>query len=265
MNDKVLVNSSKRITQGFKNTHLAIDLGSKPNEEENIVKAHSAGIIEELVDGKDRNRGSSGIESYGNYILINHENGFKTRYAHLQKYSILVKKGERICANIPLGVMGESGNAYGRHLHFEVIKDNKRINPTIYLTKNFFENKKELTYQAYDFVKKKWLSNIIVGAGFGILSYAGNFGNSISGLYIDHLTYRVHDKIKNIWLPFVVGRSDYAGNLENPIDGVQIYGAIYRVHLKNGNWLSWVSKVDNTSDGYAGIYGREIDAIQIKF
>ena len=64
---------------------------------------------------------------------------------------------------------------------------------------------------------------------------------------------------------FVIGRNDYAGNLDNPIDGVQIYGVFYRVHLKNGPWLSWVSKVDETNNGYAGIYGKEIDAIQIRF
>ena len=35
-------------------------------------------------------------------------------------------------------------------------------------------------------------------------------------------------------------------------------------HLKNGTWLPWVSKVDDTNQGYAGIYGRAIDAIEIK-
>lgn len=34
--------------------------------------------------------------------------------------------------------------------------------------------------------------------------------------------------------------------------------------IKGEGWLSWVSKVDDTSNGYAGIYGKEIDAIQIK-
>ena len=38
----------------------------------------------------------------------------------------------------------------------------------------------------------------------------------------------------------------------------------YRVHIKGGNWLEWVSKADNTNQGYAGIYGKTIDCIQIK-
>jgi len=38
----------------------------------------------------------------------------------------------------------------------------------------------------------------------------------------------------------------------------------YRVHLKNGGWLPWVNKADNTNEGYAGIYGKSIDGIQVK-
>lgn len=129
----------------------------------------------------------------------------------------------------------------------------------------YFHIANEITYQTFDLQKKKWLSNVIAGKEKGILAYAGNFGNPISGIQIDKLKYRVHDKIKKKWLPWVNGRTQgYAGNLENPIDGIQIYNAIYRVHIKNGSWLPWVSKVDSTSSGYAGIYGNEIDAIQLK-
>lgn len=117
-----------------------------------------------------------------------------------------------------------------------------------------------LTYQVYDNKKKKWLPIVNTNTN----EYAGNFGNAISGVKIKSLKYRVHDKIKNKWLSYVSNTADYAGNLGNPIDGLQIENAIYRVHLKNGNWLSWISKVDDTPQGYAGIYKKEIDAIQIK-
>lgn len=117
-----------------------------------------------------------------------------------------------------------------------------------------------LNYQSYDNVKKKWLPNVKIGTS----DYIGNFGNAIGGLYIDNLEYRVHDKVKGKWLPWVKGRLDYAGNLGNAIDGVQIKGVNYRVHIKGGSWLPWVNKVDDTNNGYAGIYGREIDAIQVK-
>lgn len=52
-----------------------------------------------------------------------------------------------------LAIIGDSGNTFGRHLHFEVIHNGKRINPTFYLLRDF-ENKDAITYQAYDHVKK---------------------------------------------------------------------------------------------------------------
>lgn len=127
----------------------------------------------------------------------------------------------------------------------------------------------KVTYQVYDNKKKKWLNNITAGQGSGIMSYAGNFGNSIGGLKIDKLKYRVHDKVKNKWLNWIEGRNgngimSYAGNLGNAIDGLQIENAIYRVHLKGGDWLNWITKVDDTNQGYAGIYGKEIDGIEIQ-
>ncbi len=131
------------------------------------------------------------------------------------------------------------------------------------------EKKNSIKYQVYDNTKKKWLNEIIIGQGIGRMSYAGNFGNPIGGIRIDTLKYRVHDKKKNKWLHWINGKTNngilsYAGNLGNSIDGIQIYNAIYRVHIKNGNWLNWINKVDETANGYAGIYGKEIDAIQIK-
>ena len=98
----------------------------------------------------------------------------------------------------------------------------------------------------------------------GSSDYAGNFGNAIGGIYLDKYRMRVHDKVKGYWLPWVENRNDYAGNLGNDIDGVQIESVTYRVHLKNGSWLPWVHKGYNTSQGYAGIYGSSIDAIEIK-
>jgi hypothetical protein len=115
-------------------------------------------------------------------------------------------------------------------------------------------------YQTYDNNKNKWLPKVAIGSS----DYAGNLGNGVSGLRVDELEYRVHDKVKGYWLPWVKGNKDYAGNLPNNIDGVQIKNSTYRVHILGGKWLSWVNKVDNTNNGYAGIIGKSIDAIQIK-
>ena len=265
MECRVLYNSIYRITTEYGNGHNGVDLGWKSNEEYNIVKAHSDGQVIKIVDGKDRNRGSSGMESYGNYILIQHSDGYQTRYAHLKKHTFTVKEGDIVYKDMPIATMGESGNTYGRHLHFEVIKDNVRINPTQYLNKDLphttnNSSKDYINYQTHS-KANGWTNNI---SSSDADCFSGVLGYPIDAIFVDKLKLRAHDKIKNIWLPWVYDRNDYAGNIGNPIDGLQIYNAIYRVHLKNGVWLPWVYKVDNTPEGYAGIYGKEIDAVQIK-
>lgn len=120
-----------------------------------------------------------------------------------------------------------------------------------------------VTYQVYDLVKKCWLNKIVLGKGVGILSYAGNLGHPMGGLKIDVLSYRVHFLDLNYWSEWVTGSLCFAGNLENRIDGIQVKNCIYQVHLKNGVWLGKIAKVDDTPLGYAGIYGKEIDALKL--
>lgn len=71
-------------------------------------------------------------ESYGYNILINHNNGFKTRYAHLSK--VKVSKGEKVEQSQVIALSGSTGFSTGPHLHFEVVKDGKRVNPIEYVS-----------------------------------------------------------------------------------------------------------------------------------
>ncbi|NSW45548.1 MAG: M23 family metallopeptidase [Bacteroidales bacterium] len=68
---------------------------------------------------------------YGNEVIIDHGFGYKTRYAHLSK--ILVKKGQKVSRGEIIGKVGSTGKSVGPHLHYEVRKNNKPINPI-----NFF-------------------------------------------------------------------------------------------------------------------------------
>lgn len=65
--------------------------------------------------------------SYGHSILIEHKNGFKTRYAHLSKR--LVKKGQEVSQEDLIGLMGNTGTSYGSHLHYEIYLNGKLIDP----------------------------------------------------------------------------------------------------------------------------------------
>ena len=70
-------------------------------------------------------------KSYGNMILIKHKDGTQTRYAHLS--SIKVDIGQSVKCGELIGEMGSTGNSTGNHLHFEVIINNKPINPYNYI------------------------------------------------------------------------------------------------------------------------------------
>ena len=75
--------------------------------------------------------------SYGNYIIIEHDNGLYTLYAHGQPGSITVKEGQRVKQGQQIMRVGNSGNSTGPHLHFEVRTSpglyNNRVNPRKYL------------------------------------------------------------------------------------------------------------------------------------
>lgn len=117
---------------------------------------------------------------------------------------------------------------------------------------------KDIFYQTYDNRKNYWLPKVKVGSN----DYAGNLSNGQSGLRCEKYTYRVHDKVKGYWLPWVTGTKDYAGNLSNDFDGIQIKGNVtYRVYDNvKKKWLPWVT---GDSD-YAGNFKNSIGGVQIK-
>jgi murein DD-endopeptidase MepM/ murein hydrolase activator NlpD len=94
------------LNQGFSILHPGIDLGAKIGEP---VRAMRPGVVIQVEY-------ESG--GYGNTVLIEHEQGMTTRYAHLSK--IMVKKGERVDLNTIIGLVGVSGRSTGPHLHLEV-------------------------------------------------------------------------------------------------------------------------------------------------
>ncbi|MAJ44371.1 MAG: peptidase M23 [Candidatus Marinimicrobia bacterium] len=68
--------------------------------------------------------------SYGNYIEIDHGYGYKTVYAHLNKRK--VKKRQTVSRGDIIGTLGNTGKSTAPHLHYEIKKNNKRINPKDY-------------------------------------------------------------------------------------------------------------------------------------
>ena len=186
---RLIKDKDYKITQNYGDNHVGVDIVGTTGGS-SYIKAHSDGVVYNVVDGKNNDRNSSGVNSYGNYIQLKHSDGYYTLYAHLKK-GLKLKKGDVVKEGSVIGTMGNSGNSTGTHLHFEVRNPNNYvIDPTKYLNED---------------------------------------------------------------LPYERG------------DDLRIY---YRVHLlKDNKWLPWVMDSSNEKPNYneyAGLYGKEIDGIQIK-
>lgn len=86
------------------------------------VHAVESGVVTR-VDGND-------VGGYGNQIEIEHAGGYKTKYAHLGAMN--VKPGQKINAGDVIGNVGRTGRTSGPHLHYEVMKDGRKINPELF-------------------------------------------------------------------------------------------------------------------------------------
>jgi len=72
-------------------------------------------------------RADNRASGYGNHIRINHGFGYVSLYAHLSKYN--VRRGQKVKRGDLIGYVGNTGRSAGPHLHYEIFKDKKRINP----------------------------------------------------------------------------------------------------------------------------------------
>ena len=81
------------------------------------ITSLAAGMV--LHAGKDK--------GFGKMVEIDHGNGYVTRYAHVSK--VAVRKGQRVDKGQKIAEIGSSGRSTGPHLHLEVLKDGKSINP----------------------------------------------------------------------------------------------------------------------------------------
>lgn len=106
--------------------HTGVDLGG--NYGNPVVASRDGEVI--LVNNpyQGRNTGGSG---YGNYIVIDHGDGYCTLYAHLKE--TLVKVGQQVTAGQKIGLCGSTGTSTGPHLHFEVIYNGKTVDPAKFI------------------------------------------------------------------------------------------------------------------------------------
>lgn len=101
---------------GYVKTHKGVDFAAPRGTP---IMAAGIGTVER----------ASRFGSFGKYIRIRHSDGYKTAYAHLNGYARGIKSGARVRQGQIIGYVGTTGRSTGPHLHYEVHKNGKAINP----------------------------------------------------------------------------------------------------------------------------------------
>ncbi|HUW21234.1 MAG TPA: M23 family metallopeptidase [Candidatus Bathyarchaeia archaeon] len=107
--------SPLQISQGYHPLHRAIDLKGKKGS---LIYPLMRGTVESVIYS---------TAGYGNHLIINHDSGIKSLYAHLE--NIRVSENQEVESKTILGTVGMSGWTTGPHLHLEVWQNGEKINP----------------------------------------------------------------------------------------------------------------------------------------
>ncbi len=111
--------TSGTITQRFVWYHPGIDIANRGLPA--VLAADSGRVISAGWDGS----------GYGNMVMIDHGNGFQTRYAHMSQVNVIA--GQSVSRGSSIGRMGTTGHSTGPHTHFEIYLNGNRVNPLNYL------------------------------------------------------------------------------------------------------------------------------------
>ncbi|GEM_PF-458969 len=106
----------KHPTLGYTQMHRGVDFGAPRGTP---IFAAGDGVVDKL--------GSHG--AYGNYLRLRHGPVYQTAYAHLHKFAPGLHTGQRVKQGETIGFVGSTGRSTGPHLHYEVLKHGKQVNP----------------------------------------------------------------------------------------------------------------------------------------
>ncbi|MFN2311480.1 MAG: peptidoglycan DD-metalloendopeptidase family protein [Spirochaetia bacterium] len=104
---------------GIRRFHNGIDLANVPGSR--VVAAMSGTVVH--IESQPGN--------YGRFVIIRHDKGYQTLYAHLHAWSVRV--GQRVTQGQSIGSMGNTGRSTGPHLHFSIIRNGTFVDPMRYL------------------------------------------------------------------------------------------------------------------------------------
>ncbi|MBU5466984.1 peptidoglycan DD-metalloendopeptidase family protein [Virgibacillus sp. MSJ-26] len=136
-----IASHTKTITSGFgyrtgcgncSSMHAGIDIASAGIKGTPIIAFADGEVTISEANGTTFNSTLKNMgNGYGWYVEINHGNGIKTRYAHMKKKGISV--GKKVKAGEVIGQVGSTGASTNPHLHFEILIDDKKVDPLPYV------------------------------------------------------------------------------------------------------------------------------------
>lgn len=240
MTGHVLASMNEIISYDYSNSHKALDIVSSNHSEENIIALESGVVTKVVSNVVGTNHNSKGLATYGNYVQIKQNNGKIALYAHMKYGSIMVQPGEYVEKGTVIGTMGETGNAYGKHLHLEItLPNNTKENPIISLNEVVSQEVFPIVENAI--VEKK--DTIEITATHDDIE-SNNLGSNVSTFVnVEYLSaYNYHygsivDALKSIG---VDSSFDYRSKLAS-INGIENYSGSYSQNvqllslLKTGN------------------------------
>lgn len=223
-------------------------------------------------------------QGFGLYVRIK-QNGSTDKYYFGHLSSVCVKAGDKVSVGTLLGVEGNTGYSFGSHCHYCVrgngstaqIRDICAISGIPNAIGTYESDLgKAIPINVLYRVRTggRWLPTVK-----NLEDFAGIKGRAITDIAIKvtsgSIKYRVHIKGGG-WLPYVTGfdiydnKNGYAGT-GKPIDAIEVIfesdkSAFYRVAPINKNYYSWQknNQVGGDQDGYAGLFGKLIDRVQIE-
>lgn len=127
----------------FQGIKLSSGFGQRLHPIDGVVKHHNgidiaSSVKPVIATASGRVKRIGFDKGLGNFIVIDHENTYETTYAHLSK--IIVFENNYVDLGEQIGMVGSSGNATGNHIHYEVRKNKRILNPTPYLLLFYYAN-----------------------------------------------------------------------------------------------------------------------------
>ncbi|MCM1035076.1 MAG: M23 family metallopeptidase [Paludibacter sp.] len=127
-------------------------------------------------------------KGYGNYVVVRHDNGLETVYAHMSR--VLVEENERIYSGEILGLGGNTGRSTGSHLHYEIRYLGNAINPELFVdfSKGELCDSTHLITKTNTFYHQRQLKEMqqakyyVVKAGDSLSVIARRYGTSVSAI-----------------------------------------------------------------------------------